>query len=145
MQISAGGIIAAVFLILCAAIDIKSREIPVWIIILFGISAAAYIGICGQIQLVSIAYSLIPGASLLALSLCTKESIGYGDGWIVLILGIFTGVETCLLIVTAALIFSALSAAVLLMLKKVNGKSRIPFLPFLTMGLGVVFYAQSCF
>ena len=88
-------------------------------------------------------YSLIPGAFLLAISLCTRESIGYGDGWTVLALGILLGLWKCFVVVFAGFLFSAIFSLILLVLRRVNGKSRLPFLPFITMGLGVVMVVQG--
>lgn len=132
-------IIAFIFMTVCAAWDIKTKTIPISAVILFGIITAVCTGIRGNRDLLSLLYSLIPGALLLTLSLCTRESIGYGDGLLVLPLGILIGLSMCIVTVVSGMIISAVCALVLLVCKKVNGKTRMPFVPFMTMGLGVAF------
>ena len=132
-------IIAAVFLITASITDIRKKEISVILIGLFVAASAAYSIVFQSMKWNDFLYSLIPGISLLALGIMTKESIGYGDGLLVLALGILLGLEKCLITVGMGLAASAIYALVLLTLRKVNGKSRLPFVPFLTIGLGVTF------
>lgn len=142
---SAGWIIAAVCMTVLAIVDIREKAIPVTFLVAFGIMAVGYVLMEGEGEWRPVLYSLIPGVFLLAVSLCTRESIGYGDGWVVLALGLLTGAEGCFMAVFTGLLLSALFSLVLLAVHKVNGKSRLPFLPFLTIGLGVFVIAQNGF
>lgn len=137
--------IAIAFMVVLTAIDIRKKQIPVIILFIFGVTAAFFIVRSGEREGISVVYSLIPGVFLLTLSLCTRESIGYGDGWTVLVLGLLLGLWDCVACVFVGLILSALFSLTLLVLRKVNGKSRLPFLPFITLGLGVVVVGQKCF
>lgn len=134
------GYIAAAFMAICCVFDIRKKEIPVYIIMVFGIVSLVIVAIKQKPELYSALCSLIPGAVMLGLSLCTKESIGYGDGFVVLVLGVMLGFAKCTVAVLAGLFLSAIAGLVLLVLKKVRGKSRMPFMPFLAAGLGVVFF-----
>lgn len=133
-------IIAAFFMLISTVTDIKNKTIPISVMILFGIFAAVY-AVIGNKHILEIIYSLTPGAFLLALSLCTRESIGYGDGLLVMVLGVLVGFSICLLTVISGMIISGVFALILLIFRKVNGKTRLPFIPFLTMGLGVAYIA----
>ena len=130
-------IIISVFMAVCTITDIRKKEIPVAVVALSGLALLFYVIFGEKKQWMDILYSLMPGMLLLMLSYCTSESIGYGDGLVVLVIGI------CIAAVTAGLIISAICAAALLALRKAGGKSRIPFVPFLSVGLGVVFIAQN--
>lgn len=134
-KVETGRFIAMMCMAVLTAADIKEKKIPVLYVLLFGMMACAYRIAAGG-EWMSVLYASIPGIFLLMVSFCTKESIGYGDGWSVLALGLFVGAEGCLAAVGIGLLLSALVSLVLLMLRKVNGKSRLPFLPFLTIGLG---------
>lgn len=136
-------LIGMIFMAICTVTDIKSRTVSGTVLVVFGMVSLIYAVICRDGSIYGILYSLLPGAFLLALSLCTKESIGYGDGFLVSALGILTGFSTCFLTVVSGFLLSAVTALVLLVCKKVNGKSRLPFVPFLTLGLGVSYFAQS--
>ncbi len=135
--------ISITFIIICAIFDIRKKEIPIFVIILFGCISILFIGISGKRTWADIMYSLAPGGFLLLLSLCTRESIGYGDGMAVLVLGILMGYRGCIVIIIIGFISSAFCALVLLVCGKVKGKSRLPFLPFLAIGLGVFYIAQN--
>ena len=134
------GYMAAAFIAICCIFDIRKKEIPVSIIVAFGLLSLIAVAIAQKTELYSVLYSLIPGAAMLGLSLCTKESIGYGDGFVVLVLGVLLGFTECVFVVLAGLFLSAVVGLVLLVFKKVRGKSRMPFMPFLAAGLGVVFF-----
>ena len=126
--------IISVFMAVCTITDIRKKEIPVAVVALSGLALLFYVIFGGKKQWMDILYSLMPGMLLLMLSYCTRESIGYGDGLVVLVIGICMGMGICI---------AAICAAALLALRKAGGKSRIPFVPFLSVGLGVVFIAQN--
>ena len=137
-------IIAIAGMAVLAIIDIREKKVPILFLILFAVPAL----LCRMAEggeWTDILYSSIAGVFLLMVSFCTKESIGYGDGWTVLILGLLVGTEGCLVTVCIGLLLSACVSLILLMLHKVNGKSRLPFLPFLTIGLGGWMIVQKGF
>lgn len=136
-------IIAIIFMLILTVMDIRKKEISVLLLLIFGATVVFYVAVKGEREALSVIYSLIPGAFLLALSLCTRESIGYGDGWTMLVLGLLLGLWECLAVVFVGLVFSAIFSLVLLVLRRVNGKTRLPFLPFVSMGLGVVIIVQG--
>lgn len=140
-----GWIIAIVCMFVLAIADIKEKAVPCAFLMIFGVIAVIYTVMSGETEWMNILCSLIPGMFLLTVSLCTKESIGYGDGWAVAALGLLIGAEACLLTVCTGLVVSAFFSLILLALHKVNGKSRLPFLPFLTVGLGVLMIGQKGF
>lgn len=72
------------------------------------------------------------------LSFCTGEKVGYGDGWTLMMIGLFLGAYRCFLILFAGLLAESAVAAVLFALKKIGRDKEIPFLPFLLLGVGVV-------
>lgn len=136
-------VLAFVFLIFCSIFDLKNKKIPVILVMFFaGIGMICYFFAEGK-SMMSVLLSLLPGAALLALGHCTRESIGYGDGFIVLVLGLFIGFSRCAASVIAGFFISAMFAIVLLLMKKVNGKSRIPYAPFLAAGLGVALWIST--
>lgn len=132
---SINSMLAIIFLVICAVYDLKTKTIPVWLLILFALS-----GFIPTIRNLEEPFWLafLPGAVLLAIGYCTKESIGFGDGVIVLILGLFTGYRLCLSSVIAGFVLTAVFSAALLICKKANRKSRVPYIPFLTAGFGVM-------
>lgn len=136
-------IIAIVCMIILAITDIREKAVPNMLLAAFGIAAVIYTAAQGEKNGLSVLYSLIPGAILLTISLCTRESIGYGDGWAAMALGLLIGIEACFASLGIGLVLSAFFSLVLLAGHKVTGKSRLPFLPFITVGLGVWIVVQK--
>lgn len=116
--------------------DIKNRKIPVWVLAAGGIWAFA--GIVLRVVQAGIPETLLfalsavmPGAALLVLSFLTEKKIGYGDGIILTMLGCMEGVRTALLVFCIGLFLQSLFAVGLLIAKKADKQSCIPFVPFL--------------
>ena len=132
-------IILLVFLALCALWDGFKKEIPlavVWI----GIAAAVIMhaaGIIGETWL-SIGISVLPAAVFWMLSFITREKVGYGDGWVLLMIGLYVGFMECVLILMAGLIMESVFMLVLLVLGKIHKDGEVAFVPFLLLGLGAV-------
>lgn len=133
-------ILMMLILIISAVYDIRNKTVSLPILIIAGTISL----ICGICQLFfnttiySEIYSLLPGAFFLALSYLTKEQIGYGDGLMILFIGPVFGLINVLIGLCAAFVISALFSIALLIFKKAGKKTSLPFLPFLTAGMGAV-------
>ncbi len=131
-----------IFLGICTVFDIRKKEIP---LILAGAGTMAAVGFTvwrignGTIFAVQILLSLLPGIFFLVTGWCTKEKVGYGDGILLSITGLMVGFERCFTGLCISLFLSAFFGVLLLFLHKAQKNSRIPFVPFLTMGMGVCF------
>ena len=60
----------------------------------------------------------------------THESIGYGDGCLFVMTGLFLGFWENLVLLLLASVLAGIGAAVLLFFRKKKKKERIPFVPF---------------
>jgi len=81
----------------------------------------------------SVALGSVPGVALLLLSVATK-TVGSGDGAVLALLGAAVGFQKSLLVFGVGLFLTALCSVVLLVLRKANRNTCLPFLPFLTVG-----------
>lgn len=81
-----------------------------------------------------LAVGTIPGILLLLLAFCSGESIGKGDGLVLFMLGIYCGVAKAVAVLGMALLLVAVLALILLVLKRANRKTELPFLPCLCAG-----------
>lgn len=125
---------------ICAVCDGIRKEIPlvvVWAGILVAVVLRAN-GTTGQEAWISGLLAIIPGAGFWLLSLITGEKVGYGDGWVLVMVGLFVGLQNCFLILLAGLVSESVAALVLLAFGKASGNREIPFAPFLLFGMGVV-------
>ena len=137
-----GGIVF-VFLGICALFDIKKREIPL-ILVALGILAALGTDLWqigrGTLSIADAGFALLPGVFFLMISFCTREKVGYGDGLLLIMTGLCTGLAQCFLGLCIGLILSSIVVLLLLVLRKAGKNSEIPFAPFLAIGMGVVFF-----
>lgn len=148
-KVQVGGSVIKIFLILflgiCAVFDIRKKEIPV-ILILIGIVFSSGINIWQiyykNITAADAGAALAVGVFMICVSFCTREKIGYGDGLILIVSGLMLGFYQCFLGLCISLVFSSVCALFLLMTHKAGKDSGLPFVPFLTVGMGVSFFVQ---
>lgn len=127
----------------CGILDIRNREIPFKAVVIGGVIGC---GSCffqisqGSLSFGEMGLALLPGGFLLFLSLVSGEKVGYGDGLLLAVIGLFSGFYRCMFILCISLLLLSITALVLLVLHKVHRNSRLPFVPFLAAGMGVGFF-----
>lgn len=84
---------------------------------------------------------VLPGTLFLIISRITKEGVGYGDGCVILILGIYLGVWSTVEVCMIAVLIMALVSMAGMALWHWKRTKRLPFLPFLAVGyLGMMIW-----
>lgn len=127
-------VIMLFYLGILAAMDVKKRQISLVMTgTLFAAGVAWQIGIEKNIW-PELLLSLLPGIGVLILGYFSREQIGYGDGLLLLTVGIWNGLGQTFLILTAGLVFCAVLCGILLMQKKIKRRDSVPFVPFLLLG-----------
>ena len=121
--------IALIMLALNARQDLKEREIFLHRTLSAAGAGLLWMAVLTTQPLWTSAMSLLPGLILLGFAWVTAGKIGTGDGLAVLALGIWTGFEQTLYVVSGALLLLAAVSGCLLM-RKSRIKS-LPVLPFL--------------
>lgn len=129
-------------LFLCSVEDRKYKTVALWKICFYGIFVVSIL--LGEIffqrvslykKLLDIVVGGIPGVFCFGISKASDQGIGYGDCWIILIMGISVGLLNVLGIIGIALLGAFLWAAFIFMSRKGGKDKEIPFLPFLTVGM----------
>lgn len=131
------------FLCICAVFDIHRKEIPS-VLIGVGFSAALFGNVWelikGNISFMEAGSCLLPGIFFLLISLCTREKVGYGDGLMLAVIGLFTGFYHCIFVLCISLILVSVFSLILILMCRAGKESRIAFAPFLAIGMGVGFF-----
>ena len=131
--------ISILILAFCCYFDIKNKSIPS-ILLIVGVVVTIMDmflqGVLGNFQeiLYDRIMGAVPGAMLLVLYLITNKKVGMGDGILLMTLGLLLGFEHILVIFCIGLFLQSLLASFLLVFKKANKHTQIPFVPFLMLG-----------
>mgnify|MGYP004654008253 FL=1 len=75
--------------------------------------------------------ALLPGGVLLLCGRITRQAIGYGDGVLLLICGVYLGGKTAGILFMTGLFFLFPISLCLLISRKAGRKTQVPFAPFL--------------
>lgn len=128
----AEGIMLA-FLIGCSVSDWRRKAIPLWLLVLFSIATLSLCILCQNSSIGQRAGGVALGLVFFAISKCTKEALGYGDSWMILLLGIWLGGTRLLQLLFAASLISGMASLFLLWRRGWKRKETIPFVPFLAL------------
>lgn len=123
----------SVLLGICTYTDIQKREISMKIIGIFAAFAMLWCIFYMEKPLWQQAGGVVIGVLLLVLSKLTKEAIGKGDGYLMMVTGMLLGLWDNVRLLLGALLIVAVFAVMLLVLKKADKKKELPFVPFLLM------------
>lgn len=127
-------------LVACAICDWKWREIPLYLLIVMSVDVLILAIGCGGLRLGLRLGGALVGVLFFLIGKCTKEAIGYGDSWLMLLLGVYLGAMQLLQLLLIASVVAGVMSLFFLWKKRWKKTVAIPFVPFLVVGyLGVVF------
>lgn len=130
-------ILFLLYLGLCSLQDVRKKEISA-LLLFGGLGAAILFKMLFSPFEDGCFVGIIPGACLLAFSLFSGEAIGYGDGVLVLTMGILFGAGTAFGVFWLGLLCAAGFSIFQLIQKKCKKTSTYPFAPFLFLAWIVV-------
>lgn len=125
-------IVLGVLLVIQGGIDFKNKEIPLWLSLLGGIIGVIFCVTEGR-DINEILFACMLGLGALLFSKMTKEVIGYGDGILLVVMGLYLSLENLMSVVMLAFGIAGIVALVLLVVFRKNGHYEIPFVPFLSL------------
>jgi len=131
---------------IASVIDIKKKEISIALIITaFGIGALSVVSKIynGEWDAYYILMGILPGLVLIGVSILAKDTLGMGDGLMAVFMGAVFGVYVTIVGLFVAFFLASIVSLVLIVIKKLNKKSSIPFMPFLTSGFGFAFFMSN--
>ncbi len=130
-----------VYLVICLVIfsykDIRNRELPVWWLIITG-ALIPVMYVCDYqysgegIDYKKIVISIIAAVMFILLSVFTSM-IGEADGIIIGYVCLLSDVYMAFFAVMVSFVMLAVSGGALVLLKKINIKTAVPYIPYLFM------------
>ena len=131
-------VVIGVLLFVAGVMDLKSKTISrkmIWILAIAGLtSTLTKIVIRQQFELWEITGGVLIGLCSIGLLMISKEQIGRGDGFVITALGLALGFTKCLYAVCIASIIMTVVSVFILVLRKGNRTTRVPFIPALFAG-----------
>ena len=125
---------------ICAWCDLRKKEIPLVMLLLMSAATLLFATVCPGALLWSRVGGGLIGILFFLISKATKQAIGYGDSWLILILGVHLGVSLVLQLLLLASMAAGLCSLVILFMRHWNKNVSIPFVPFMVIAyLGVMF------
>lgn len=124
---------------LAGVIDWKKREVPIWLLTTMSVVILLFAIFCEDVDIWYRLAGALLGAVFFVISKFTKEAVGYGDSWLILILGIHMGILVALQVLFAASLMAAIFAIFYLWKCRWKRSATLPFVPFLAIAYaGVV-------
>ena len=123
----------AVFLVVLSVADVRKKRLPLLLLLSGGFFIIAQSFCDRDISVISLAAGGMTGVFVVCVSMITKEAVGYGDSFLILIMGTFLGFWDILYLLMGAFLMAAVFSAVMLIKTRFDRKASFPFVPFLTI------------
>lgn len=130
-----------VFLLLglCGISDWKKKTIPILLLIVLSVVVVVFALLCNAVSIRLRMGGVVVGTLFLLISKCTKEAIGYGDSWLILLLGIHMGSLRATGVLFVAAVLSGIVSLFFLWKYHWKRTATLPFVPFLSISyLGAI-------
>lgn len=132
-------VILGVFLLIEGIRDLQKHKVSMITVMIAGILGVIFQFVIIQENGLKIIGGILIGIVLLSLAKITREKIGYGDGWIFVVTGIYLGFHSNMYLLLLSLFLASLVSICLLVFKKVNKKTELPFVSFVLPGYLLLF------
>lgn len=133
--------IIMIFLVLAGMIDWKTKQIPLLLLIKMGLCILLFRLLIVDVSVKATVGGIVIGLLFFAMARVTKEAIGYGDCWIILMLGVYCGGFEVIQIVLLASLGTAIVSIIYCIRNGWGREHEIPFIPFMAAAyMGVVLF-----
>ncbi|MDE7251502.1 MAG: hypothetical protein K2O32_00955 [Acetatifactor sp.] len=125
------------YLILLAVLDWREQKVPL-MLLWGGCGMALGFHIFTLLQnvtdwrwlLISALLGMLPGLAMLIVARLTGKA-GYGDGFVLLNVGLWTDYKTCVLVLCFSMLFMSCFSIGMLLTKRAGKSTKLPYIPFL--------------
>lgn len=132
--------IVLILLGIAGVIDWKKREIPIWLLMIMSATILLFAICCNHVSIWYRFAGVLLGTAFFIVSKFTNEAVGYGDSWLILLLGVHLGIFKVLQLLFVASLMVAVFALFYLWKHRWRRKATLPFVPFLAITyMGVIF------
>lgn len=125
----------SIFLILNVIKDIREKEISMWSVLIWGLFGIIWMFLDSGFGWKTGLVGLIPGIFLAALGVLSKGAVGLGDGLLVMVTGLYLGLQTAAAGLLWGLIICTAWGLLMIFLGRGTRNTELPFAPFLFLGI----------
>ena len=122
------------YLAALSVIDWRFRRLPQPFLIMGSFLAVGLTIMTGNAFWKQCLAVFIVGVVFVGVSMITREALGYGDSWVLCILGIYLGVGKLMEVLATVWSLLLIAAVVAFVKSRKSGKFTFPFIPFLLTG-----------
>lgn len=130
------------FLGINSYLDMRKGEISLCATAVYMALSVPYLILCRE-RTVFLLAGILPGLLLLCIGKVSGGALGFGDGLVVLVSGLYMGIWKIIEFVTIALLLAAVWAGALMIFRKKEKKSQFPFVPFLLAAYLILWLTQA--
>lgn len=130
-------IVTAIYLGAATAADIQKQRLSIALLALSVVPIAVSLILNRELSMGSRLWGVALGGAGIAFTLLTKGGVGLGDSIMFVILGAICGVGESVAIMGISLLLAGIYSGIMMVLKKLGPKNRIPFIPFIFAAYGV--------
>ncbi len=136
-------ILLGILLLFCSVQDLWRRKVYLWML---GAGAACiliFLPFCERLDILSRIGGLLIGLAIIFISKITAGKIGMGDGILLCITGLGLGFWANMELFGIALCLAAVISILLMIIRVLDHKKSIPFIPFLFAGYLILYVASN--
>jgi leader peptidase (prepilin peptidase)/N-methyltransferase len=121
-------------LVIEAVKDFRKKEVNIPVLGILVAAAMVMIFLGKDISVLNVITGLAEGLLLILVSVMTKGQIGMGDGILLAACGLMLGGKDNMVMFFFACLSSAIVSVLIMIIKKADKKTTIPFVPFMIPG-----------
>ena len=144
--LTVGRMLVCLVLVFMACKDIREHKVSVIALVVCGFITGIESGIAvlggGSGAWKSYLAGLVIGALFIGISKATREGLGYGDSWLICILGGYLGIWNMLELLVMTWMLTAVAAGIMLVRSRFKKRTSLPMVPFITIGYIAVWLTE---
>lgn len=136
-------LILGVLLLICALQDLFKKRVYLWVIGIGAVLTFICLPFLDELSVADCIGGVSVGLITILISKITAGKIGMGDGIILCVTGVGLGFWNNLELFGVALFLAAVLSIILMILRVVDRKKSIPFIPFLFAGYLIIIFSSK--
>lgn len=139
----AADIILLTVLLLAALHDLYDRTIPYLLTMSALATGIVLYGVSGENMIRSALGCIIAFFVMKILMFFSKSQLGGGDAALITVSGLYTGITGFLQILFTSFVLAGIFSILLILIKRVDSKTDIPFAPFILAGTAILAFLKA--